>query len=199
MSQPIAASYLSMIPFYQRWRPDGMAEYVERSSPVWRDRGFESAVSNSGWVKFMTYKLNRCRFLARCSALLGKGEDCLAQCQDNVIEWDISSWWWWHGLPVKNPYTVTTSTHCDKTPQPPTRVGATWRQVFHCTQIVNCNLPNAACGWHHYQNIRWLVKEKKSLTKNKKKRNLIRHNEWISTVSLYAMYIGRDKLTPEWE
>ena len=41
-----------------------------------------------------------CPLLARCSALLEKGKDWLAQHQDNVIEWDIGSWCWRPGLPV---------------------------------------------------------------------------------------------------
>ena len=35
-------------------------------------------------------KIDTCRFLARCFALLGLGKDWLAQYQDNVTEWDVS-------------------------------------------------------------------------------------------------------------
>ena len=34
------------------------------------------------------FKIDTCRFLARHSPLLGWGKGWLAQCQDNVIEWD---------------------------------------------------------------------------------------------------------------
>ena len=43
--------------------------------------------SNSDRIKPMTYKIDTCRSLARCLALLGSGKDWLAQCQDNVTEW----------------------------------------------------------------------------------------------------------------
>ena len=47
----------------------------------------EPVVVSNQW----TYKIDAYRFLARCSTLLGYGKDCLAQCQDNVTEWDIRS------------------------------------------------------------------------------------------------------------
>ena len=51
------------------------------------DRGnLNIAGLNPGRVKSMTYA---CRFLARCSALLGEGKGWLAQCQENVTEWDM--------------------------------------------------------------------------------------------------------------
>ena len=34
------------------------------------------------------------------ATLLGYGKDWLAQCQDNVTEWDIRSWCWRSGLLV---------------------------------------------------------------------------------------------------
>ena len=37
-------------------------------------------------------EIDTCRFLARCSALLGLVMDWLVQCQDNVTEWAIKSW-----------------------------------------------------------------------------------------------------------
>ena len=46
--------------------PGAVAESVEHWSRVWKIMG-----SNPGWVKPMTYKIDTCRFLARCSALLG--------------------------------------------------------------------------------------------------------------------------------
>ena len=35
--------------------------------------------SNTGRVKPMPYQIDSCRYLARCSALFGKGKDWLAQ------------------------------------------------------------------------------------------------------------------------
>ena len=46
----------------------------------------EIGLSQTSDLKIDTY----C-FLAQCSALLGEGKDWLAQCQDNVTEWDIRS------------------------------------------------------------------------------------------------------------
>ena len=46
----------------------------------------------------MTYKIDICCYLAGHSALLGYGEDWLDQYQDNLTEWDISSWWQWPDL-----------------------------------------------------------------------------------------------------
>ena len=44
---------------------------------------------NHGRVKPMTYKVDTCRFLARCSALLGQGKDWLAQYQYNVTDGEL--------------------------------------------------------------------------------------------------------------
>ena len=69
----------------------------------------------------MTYKIDTCRFLARCSALLGRGINWLAQCQDNVTEWDIMSWCLWVVLAVAQHQKVAMSaqlqagTHSDMT------------------------------------------------------------------------------------
>ena len=38
------------------------------------------------------FKIDASHFLAWHLALLGQGKDWLAQCQDNVIEWDIMAW-----------------------------------------------------------------------------------------------------------
>ena len=45
-------------------RPGAVAESVEHWSRVWKIMG-----SNPGRVKPMTYKIDTCRFLTRCSAL----------------------------------------------------------------------------------------------------------------------------------
>ena len=46
----------------------------------------DHGIDNSGQVKPVTYKIDTCRFVARCSALLGQGKDWLALCQDNLTE-----------------------------------------------------------------------------------------------------------------
>ena len=51
----------------------------------------------------MTYKIDACRFLARCLALLEQGKNWFYQCQD-VTEWDIRSWCWQLGFPVGQQY-----------------------------------------------------------------------------------------------
>ena len=43
-------------------------------------------------VKPKTYKIDTCRILTWCSAVIGYGKDWLVQYQDNVTEWDIRSW-----------------------------------------------------------------------------------------------------------
>ena len=73
-----------------------------------RPHGYDSWSSQINALKMYT-----CRFLARCSTLLGWGMDWLAQCQDNVSEWDIRSWCWQPGLPVGWHYKVM-SIHCHK-------------------------------------------------------------------------------------
>ena len=50
--------------------------------------------TNPGRVKTKDFNIDTCRFLARRSALLGEGKDWLAQCQDNITEWDIRLWYW---------------------------------------------------------------------------------------------------------
>ena len=66
-----------------------VAELLERGPCV---RKIESLLP--GQVKPVTYnKIDTCHFLARHSALIGEGKDWFAQCQDNVTESDIRSWW----------------------------------------------------------------------------------------------------------
>ena len=71
------------------------------------DHGFEPMVES-------TYKIDTCRFLARCSVLIGQGKDWLAQDQDNVTEWDIKSWYWRSGFPVGQHYEIAMCAHCHK-------------------------------------------------------------------------------------
>ena len=40
--------------------------------------------------------------------------DWLAQCRDNVTEWDSRSWWQCPDVPVRQLYEVTISAHCPK-------------------------------------------------------------------------------------
>ena len=44
-----------------------------------------------------------------------KGEHWWAQCQDNVIAWDIRSWCRWPGFPVEQHYKVIMNAHCHRT------------------------------------------------------------------------------------
>ena len=68
--------------------------------------------SNHDRVKPMTYKIDDCHFLAMCLALLGEGKDCLAHCQDNVIEWDTRSLCSQPSLPVGSTINVSMSADC---------------------------------------------------------------------------------------
>ena len=38
----------------------------------------------------------------------------MAQCQDNLTEWNIKSWCWQDGLPVGQHYKIGMSVHCHK-------------------------------------------------------------------------------------
>ena len=72
-----------------------MAELVEHLSPaIGRLGDSDFTGSNHGQVKTNDFKIDTGRFLARCSTLLEYGKDWLAQCQDNVTDWDIRSWCW---------------------------------------------------------------------------------------------------------
>ena len=79
--------------------PGAVAESVEHWS-----RLREIVGSNTGRVKPMTYKIDTCRFLARCLVLLGQDKDWFAQCQDHVTEWEIRSWCWRPDFPVGQHY-----------------------------------------------------------------------------------------------
>ena len=86
-----------------------MAESVELRTHVW-----EVGISVPDWVKPMTYKIGICRSLALCSASIGRRKHRLAQCQDNMTEWDIESWYQWSVFPVGQHYKVSMSVHCHK-------------------------------------------------------------------------------------
>ena len=74
-----------------------------------RTHGFEPRSSQTNDIK-----IDACRFLARCSTLLGYGKDWFAPSQDNVIGLDIRSLCWWLGLPLGQHYNVAMSVHCHK-------------------------------------------------------------------------------------
>ena len=57
----------------------------------------------------MTYKINTCRALVLCSALLGQNRDWLAQYQDNASEWVK---WRQFGHPMGQHYKAPMSAHC---------------------------------------------------------------------------------------
>ena len=40
--------------------------------------------------------------------------DWLAECHDNVTDWDIRSWCWWHVFPTGQQYKVAMSARYDK-------------------------------------------------------------------------------------
>ena len=52
------------------------------------------------------------RFLASCLALTGYGKDRLAQCQDNVTEWDIGLRHQQPDFPIGYNYKFTINAHC---------------------------------------------------------------------------------------
>ena len=87
--------------------PDAVAESVKGGTRVW-----EIGNLVPGRVKPITYQIYTCPFLARHSTLLEYGKDWLAQCQDNVTEWDIGAWYQQPDFRVWQHYKVTMSVHC---------------------------------------------------------------------------------------
>ena len=71
----------------------------ERLLPFWEMLGFESTDSNL-WLKNV--------YLSLSSKALSIIRIWLAQCEDNVTEWDIRSWCWPPDLPVGQHYEVAT-------------------------------------------------------------------------------------------
>ena len=65
-----------------------MAQSVERRLLVWKVWNLSPSR-----VKGMSYKIDACRYLGWCSALIGSDKDWLVQYeyQDKVTEWDIGS------------------------------------------------------------------------------------------------------------
>ena len=64
-----------------------------------KPRGFKPWSSQTN-----DFKIDTCHFPASRLALLGSSKDWLAQCQDNVTEWDTRSWW--PGFPVRQHYKI---------------------------------------------------------------------------------------------
>ena len=85
---------------------------AERSLPFGDIGGFGPHGFEPRSIQPDDLNIDTCHFLARCLALLGQGKDWLAQCQDNVTEWDIRCWQL--GLPVQQHYTIDMSVHCLK-------------------------------------------------------------------------------------
>ena len=91
------------------WYLTVFAESIERRPCMWE---IKSSVPSR--VKRMTYKMYTCDFLAWHFVLIGLDKDWLAQCQGNVIEWDIRSWCWQPYFPVEQHYKVAICAHCHK-------------------------------------------------------------------------------------
>ena len=52
--------------------------------------------------------------LVMCIIRIGQGLVIPVSGLNNVIEWDIRSWWWWPDIPVSQHYKVITSVHFHK-------------------------------------------------------------------------------------
>ena len=61
--------------------PAAVTESVEHGPHLW-----EIGSMIPSRAKPMTNKINTCRFVAWCSALIGWDQDWFAQCQDNMTE-----------------------------------------------------------------------------------------------------------------
>ena len=73
--------------YIRTYAPGAMAESVEHGSRV------REIVGSNPWSsEINAYQIDTCGFLSQCLVLLGQDKDRLAQCQDNVTEWDVWSW-----------------------------------------------------------------------------------------------------------
>ena len=90
-----------------------IAKWVELPSPVWEIRGFGPMGLNPGRSK-NDIKIYTWCFLVRSLSLLGYGKDRLAQCRDNVTEWNFGSWCCWPCLSVRQHYKVYMDVPCHK-------------------------------------------------------------------------------------
>ena len=82
-------------------RQDGR---MSRASRFGRSRGFGPHGFYPWLSQTNDLKVYTCRSLTRRSALSGYDKDWFTQCQDNVTEWDIRLWCWWHGPQVEQHY-----------------------------------------------------------------------------------------------
>ena len=90
--------------------------WAGRGGQIGRARGLRAADREFGSGSSETYvlKSDTCYFLVWCSALLGEGNEWLAQCQYNVTEWDIRSCCWRPSFLVWQHYEVIMTAHCHK-------------------------------------------------------------------------------------
>ena len=86
-----------------------LAESSEYKPPIRVDMSLIPARVNS-----LTYKPDTCCFVAWQSILISEGKDWLAECQDNVTEWDIGLSCWWPDFPVVQHYQVDMSVYWHK-------------------------------------------------------------------------------------
>ena len=84
---------------------DGMVEWAERPSKTShiQTSWVQTLVESKRWLKKL--------YLALSSHALSIIKDWFNQCQDNMTERDIRSWFWWPCLPVAQHYKVVMSMH----------------------------------------------------------------------------------------
>ena len=119
-------------------------QYSLICGPMLEDQGIRTSWLESRSCEFIPwsgqtidFKIDTCRFLAWRSAL-GYSKDWLAQCQDNVTEWDNRSWCWQPGVPVRQHYKIAMCTHCHKSiPQSPWACPTTVKHSFIPHQTTN--------------------------------------------------------------
>ena len=87
--------------------PGAVAESVEREPQVQENCSFISHLRQSNDVQNWYLSLP-----SLVLGLIGKGKDCLAQCQDNVTEWDIGSYVLASDFPMRQHYRIIMSAHC---------------------------------------------------------------------------------------
>ena len=86
-----------------------MSELVEHDPHV-----LEIGSLALGQVKAMTDNIDTPCFLAWQLVLIGQGKDWVAQCQDNVTEYDIGSPCWLSDFTVGQHYKAAMSANCHK-------------------------------------------------------------------------------------
>ena len=86
-----------------------VAESIERMLRV-----RETGTKVPGQVQPKTYCVHICGLLAWYLTLLQQRNDWFSQCQVNVTEWDIGSWWCWPHFQVGQHYKVAIRPHRHK-------------------------------------------------------------------------------------